>query len=72
MDNELTKRAHFYFQNKTIVHIETNQRRFHNGLIVEISKDHLILLDKFAGEIILFFSEILILDKYKPKEEEDG
>lgn len=70
MNNELTKRANFYFENKTTVHIETNQRRFHNGLIIEISQDHILLLDKFAGEIILFFSEIIILEKYKPKEEE--
>lgn len=67
--NELYEKAEFYLKNKVTVHIETNGGRYYNGLIIECSDKHIILLDRVLGETFLLLSEIAILEKYKEKKE---
>jgi len=61
----MKQKIDFYLRNKIQIHIETANGRFYNGLILECSNNHLILLDKVLGEIFLMFSEINVLEKNK-------
>lgn len=63
--NEMKKKAEFYLEKKVKVHIETKSGRFYNGLILELHFDHLILIDKVLGEIIINCSEITVFEKYR-------
>ena len=63
--NELKEKVEFYLTNKISVHIETYSNRFYNGLVLECSNKHLLLLDKVLGKIYITFSEIIILEKNK-------
>jgi|TARA_R100000750_G_scaffold62840_1_gene58457 hypothetical protein len=70
MDTENIKdKAKFFFDRKIIIHITTHKDSWYNGLILEISNNHLILNDKVHGESFILFEEIKTIDKYKEKEE---
>ena len=52
------ERALLFFNRKTIVHAST-PNYFTNGLIVEISKDHMVIMDRVdGGQKFIFFSEL--------------
>lgn len=56
-DNEY-KRAEFFFNKRTIVHIAKKSGIFFNGLILEISKDFFIINDRVNGKQFVFFNEL--------------
>ena len=64
MDDK-TKRglATFYKDNIQAVHITKSGGHWHNGIIVEVKGDFLILEDERVGDIPIFFSEINLIDK---------
>jgi hypothetical protein len=64
MESELTKMIDFYQQNKTQVHIEILSGKYYNGLILENSEKHIIILDRVIGEVFLLLSEIKIIEKF--------
>lgn len=66
--NEFENKAQFYFSKKITVHIETYRDKFYNGLIIEISKDLIILNDRVLGEIPISFNEIKVIDKFLDKD----
>ena len=65
----MNERLNFYFKNKITVHIVNNNEQFYNGLIIEISDKHLILLDRVLGEVFIDYREIKIIEPYKKNEE---
>jgi len=64
-ESELKQKVDFYQKQKTIVHIETFNGRFYNGIILDSSDKHLVLNDRKIGELFLNFSEISLLEKNK-------
>lgn len=53
-----------YFKNNNIaVHIEKNNNRFYNGLILEFQGDMLILEDEKLGAIPIYLIEIKFIEK---------
>ncbi len=53
--NELTKRATFFFKEKTTVHIKLKDKYAYNGLIKEVAENEFIIVqDRLFGEITLF------------------
>ncbi|KKN13993.1 hypothetical protein LCGC14_1000700 [marine sediment metagenome] len=62
--NERTIREISYFKdNNLAVHIEKNNGRFYNGLILELQGDMIILDDEKLGAIPIYFIEIKFLEK---------
>ena len=67
--NEQTKEQISYFKNNKIkVHIEKNNTRFYNGLILEFTGDMLILNDEVLGAIPIMLIEIKFIEKRRDKE----
>jgi len=70
MENDtITKKVEFYFKRRLQVHLTKKSRQFYNGLIIEYSKNHLILDDKVVGETYIEISEIFNLEPYKARGE---
>ena len=63
--NEMKKKAQFYFENKITIHIDTKDKQFYNGLIIEISETSLIINDRVLGEVYVSFYEIESLEKFR-------
>ena len=68
----LIKRAQFYCENKTTVHVKMN-RRLHpgiekyewaNGVIQEVNKEGIVLNENLRGRVPIFFCEILKIEPY--------
>jgi len=69
MENELaTKKAKFYSDSSTSVHISLSNFRFYNGKIKEIGTDFLLLDELKFGEVCAFFCEIEDIVPYKTEE----
>lgn len=60
-------KAKFYLNNNTDVHISKKNNWFHNGKIISVKNDFLILLDEREGEMPIFFSEIFEIEKREEK-----
>lgn len=70
MTEEMTReKAEFYLSRKTNIHIKKENGQFYNGLIIECSDTHLIILDRVLGEIFVSFSEIKKVEPYKTEGE---
>lgn len=52
------KRAKFFFNKKTIIHVTKKSGTFYNGLILEISKEFFIINDRVNGKQFIFFNEL--------------
>ncbi len=62
--NERTTRQISYFKERKLsVHIEKNNGRFYNGIILEFRGDMLILDDEKLGAIPIYLIEIKFLEK---------
>jgi len=68
-DIELTlqKKANFFKDNDTAVHVVKKNGWFHNGPIISIEYDFLILVDEVDGSMPIFFSEIVDIEKREVK-----
>jgi hypothetical protein len=70
MDVIDTKRKiELFFEHKINVHIETIDGRFNNGLILELGSDFLLMQERILGQTFILFSQIVLVEPYKPKEE---
>lgn len=63
--NELKDKAKFLFDRKIITHVDTKDRSYYNGLIIELHETFIVLLDRVLGETPISFSEIKSIDRYK-------
>ncbi|KKN12609.1 hypothetical protein LCGC14_1014770 [marine sediment metagenome] len=62
--NELMKnKTKYFFEHKIKVHIKKNNGYIHNGLILELKGDLLILDDKKNGAMPIYFLEIFEIEK---------
>ena len=61
----------FYRRQEKKVHVEMNNGRFYNGIVIEILDDAFILEDSSLGQMPISFSQIKILEAYKEKKEEE-
>jgi len=67
-ENEiLYKRAEFFKGKNIAVHIVKKNGWFHNGLILDLEIDFLILKDEVDGETPIFFQEIIEIEKREEK-----
>ena len=67
--NELYKRAEFFKDKNVSVHITKKNSWFHNGIIIDLEYDFIILRDEKEGEIPIFFSEIIEISRREEKRE---
>jgi hypothetical protein len=68
-NEDIKQQILFFKENNIKVHIEKNNTRFYNGLILEFQGDMLILDDEVLGAIPIFISEIKFIEKRKDKNE---
>lgn len=66
-NDKILEKVEFYFKNKTLVHLEKENGQWFNGLILEHSDKHLILVDRVVKEVFIFFDEIIKLEPYKER-----
>lgn len=66
---ELKRRAELFFEHKINVHIDTFEKKYYNGLILEIGSDFLFIHERLIGKTFVLFSQIETLEPYKEKEE---
>jgi len=67
----IRKKALFYKNQEIVVHISKTNKWFHNGIIVEIQEDLLILNDEVEGDMPIFFEEIVDIEKRKEEKEDE-
>jgi len=67
-DNILYEKAKFFKNNNIDVHISKKNNWFHNGKIIDIEHDFLILIDEKNGEMPIFFKEIFEIEKREIKD----
>jgi len=63
--NEMKRKAKFFFENKITIHIDTSNRRFYNGLIIEFHEDFILVNDRILGETPIYFSEISFIERFR-------
>ena len=68
MKELIERKAKLYLKEELLVHIETIDGRFYNGLITLVHSDHLVLCDRKIGILPIFFDEIKVFDKFLDKE----
>jgi hypothetical protein len=66
----IRQKCEFFQEKKINVHLK-KENNFYNGLIIEVNKDFIILIDRKVGEVPIFFSEIITIEPYKEKEDEE-
>lgn len=70
---ELKHQISYYKDKQIAVHIEKNNGRYYNGIILEVEGDMLILNDEKLGAIPIYFIEINFLEKREaPREKEEN
>lgn len=69
INDTVGEKVKFYFNNKTVIHIQKDNGQWFNGLILEHSDKHLILFDKVVKQVFIHFSEIIKIEPYKEKRE---
>ncbi|HEC40006.1 MAG TPA: hypothetical protein ENI29_17335 [bacterium] len=62
-NEEMTRQISYYKDNNIAVHVEKNNGRFYNGLILEFQGDMIILDDEKLGPIPIYFLEIKFIEK---------
>lgn len=62
---ELKRRAELFFEKKINVHIDTFDKTYYNGLILEIGSDFLFMHERVLGKTFVLFSQIETLEAYK-------
>ena len=63
-NNEVKEqKVRYFFDKKNKVHIKKKNGYIHNGLILEVKEDLLILDDKFSGAMPIYFMEIFEIEK---------
>lgn len=69
MNETKRNKAQFFKDRNIAVHISKKNNWFHNGKILDIESDFLILIDEKEGEMPIFFDEIFEIEKREDKNE---
>ena len=63
--NEMFMKANFFFERKITIHISCNDKRFYNGLIIELHQEFILINNRVLGETPVYFSEINSVERFK-------
>lgn len=66
--NEVTELARFLFANQIKCHVDTKDKGFYNGLILELHETFLVINDRMIGKMPIAFSEIDVIERFRGKE----
>lgn len=64
----LMKQAKVYLKKKIPVHIRLENEEWLNGKIIEVSSEFLMLKEFKRGDLPIFFSQIIDIDKFRERE----
>ena len=68
----LNEKINYFFNNKTLLHINLKSGKFLNGIIIEISALFFIFNDRLEGDQPIFLSEIDSISPYKDEKWEQN
>lgn len=68
-ERAIQKKAEYFFNNKIAVHIVKKNKFFHNGFILELQGDLIILNDEVDGTMHIYSFEVLEIEKRREKNE---
>jgi len=68
-NEQIQKKAEFFKNKNQEVFIKLNNNFFYRGSLSLVISDSLILKDQKLGEILIFYSEILIIEPREAKNE---
>ncbi len=63
--NEHTDIAKFLFENRITAHIDTKDKDFYNGLIIELHESFVVINDRMLGKTPIAFSEINKIERFR-------
>jgi len=63
--NEMNDVAKFLFENKITAHIDTRDKDFYNGLIIELHETFIVINDRVLGQTPIAFSEMESIEKFR-------
>ena len=63
--NEMIDVAKFLFKNKITAHIDTKDKDFYNGLIIEMHETFLVIKDRVIGLTPISFSNVDVIEKFR-------
>lgn len=55
----------FLFSNKITTHIDTKDKGFYNGLIIELHETFLVINDRILGQTPISFSKIDKIERFR-------
>ena len=69
-DTTINKKLKYFFENKTLIHVSCNNKRFYNGtiLLIDLKKDLFVISDRLIGDIPILFKEVNSLEPYVKEE----
>lgn len=67
---EIIEKLKFFKENKKLVHIRCNAKRFYNGRILDINfkRRLMVIMDLRIGEVPILFEEIFFIEPMRKKE----
>ena len=68
---EINEMVNFLFENKLTCHVDTKDKEFYNGLIIELHETFLVLNDRVLGTTPISFSSIETIEKFREVQESD-
>jgi len=63
--NEINDVAQFLFKNNSTTHIDTKDKSFFNGLIIEFHETFIVVNDRVLGLTPIAFSEIETIERFR-------
>ena len=69
-ENMNYERAKVFFEKQIVVHVSKKDGRYFNGLILEVTTNHLFINDRKEGRQLVLFSELLMpIEEFREKVE---
>ena len=68
--NELREKAQFFFDKKIFTHIDTKDKSYYNGLIIQLNQTFLVISDRVVGIVPVAFSEIEKINEFREKRDD--
>ena len=59
----------FYYERNVIIHIDTSDGKFYNGIVISIKENILVLNDRILGEVAIHIDNIKNMEKFKENKE---
>lgn len=63
--NEMIEVLEYYHNVEDIIHIDTLDGKFYNGVVISLKKDIIILKDRKLGDVAIHIDNVSNIEKFK-------